>query len=319
MKILIGSLFMYCLVTSESGIALRSRFPAVGKTIRWIGAGIGLVASRSFAYPLSGSETLRLLRSGPEPQPLLEKLLSQDPDAAIRQVAILDSHAGLAVHTGRRCVSATGHAGGADGCAQVTPAAWDTVWQVLVHAFEDTEDEFAARSLAGGEPTELEGGDRRSNQVRALIVVSSSSSGVAQRERLVDLRVDDHPDPVSARQRLRADAPVCQRASEAIDKAFANDLPGPLADLKPLLALSERARIPLPSGTASVRAGARRRGTPGRAAGRHRPFRIERAPAAFCRFRNETSRPRNARTTGSQALSRHFRTLGAATDTEGRG
>ena len=281
MNILLSDLSHSCLVTGKSGIALRSRFPAVGKTRRWIGAGIGLVASRSFANPLSGAKTLRLLRSRAEPQPILEKLLSQDPGAVIRHVTILDPHGHTAVHTGSRCVSAAVHTSGADGCARATTTTWDTAWQVLVHAFENTEDEFAARLLAAGEATELEGGDQRGKQVRTLIVVSSPSSGVAEQERLVDLRVDDHPDPAGARQRLRADASVRQRASEAIDKALTNDLPGTLADLEPLLALSERACIPLPSGAASVRAGASRRGMPGRAAGTHRPFLMERAPLCF--------------------------------------
>ena len=150
MRVLIGRLCNYCWVTSESGIALRSCFAAVGKTRRWIGAGIDLVASRSFAHPHSGSETLRLLRPGSEPRVVREELLSHSRGTANRRAPILDSHGRLAVHTGRRCVSAAGPAGGADGCAQDGTMAWDTVWQMLVHAFENTEDEFADRLLAGG-------------------------------------------------------------------------------------------------------------------------------------------------------------------------
>ncbi|MCX2728063.1 DUF1028 domain-containing protein [Thermomicrobium sp. 4228-Ro] len=148
MNISLCNLCLSCLATDESGIALRSCFSAVGKTRRWIGAGIGLVASRSFAHPLSGAETLRLLRPGSEPGVVREELLSHGRGTANRRAPILDSHGYLAVHTGRRCVSAAGPAGGADGCAQADTMAWDTVWQMLVHAFENTEDEFADWLLA---------------------------------------------------------------------------------------------------------------------------------------------------------------------------
>src|SRR5437773_10675140 len=90
--------------TGELGIAVQSRYFAVGRHVPWIEAGVGVVASQAFANPTYGHEGLCLLRSGQEPRAALEKLLSEDPGQAQRQVAILDVHGRAAVHTGNGCV-----------------------------------------------------------------------------------------------------------------------------------------------------------------------------------------------------------------------
>jgi uncharacterized Ntn-hydrolase superfamily protein len=217
--------------TGELGIALQSCYFAAGRVVPWISAGVGVIASQSFANPVYGYETLRLLRSGLEPQAILDTLLSQDPGAAMRQVAILDVQGRIAVHTGAGCVAAAGHAIGAHCCAQANMMAQDTVWQAMVHAFETTGGQLADRLLAAMEAAEHAGGDLRGKQAAALIVVTGQPSGVAELDRLVDLRVDDHPDPVGEIQRLLYYARAHQRANQAIDKVFANDLPGALVDL----------------------------------------------------------------------------------------
>jgi uncharacterized Ntn-hydrolase superfamily protein len=178
-------------VSNELGIAVQSRYFAVGRVVPWIEAGVGVIASQSFANPAYGHETLRRLRSGQEPQHILEQLLSEDAGAAMRQVAILDAHGRTAVHTGSRCVAAAGHAVGAQCCAQANMMAQATVWQAMVHAFETTAGQLADRLLAAMEAAEHEGGDVRGKQAAALIVVSGQPSGVAELDRLVDLRVDD--------------------------------------------------------------------------------------------------------------------------------
>src|SRR5581483_5125495 len=164
--------------TGELGIAVQSRYFAAGQTVPWIEAGVGVIASQSFANPVYGHETLRLLRSGLEPQPILEKLLSQDPNEATRQVAILDVQGRIAVHTGAKCVSAAGHAMGANCCAQANMMAQDTVWQAMVRAFENAPGAMADRLLAAMEAAEHEGGDLRGKQAASLIVASGKPSGV---------------------------------------------------------------------------------------------------------------------------------------------
>src|SRR5437867_2027454 len=90
--------------TGELGIAVQSRYFAAGRSVPWIEAGVGVIASQALANPVYGHEGLRLLRSGLAPQAVLAKLLSEDPGAAERQVAILDAQGRIAVHTGARCV-----------------------------------------------------------------------------------------------------------------------------------------------------------------------------------------------------------------------
>ena len=116
-----------------------------------ISAGVGVVTSQSFANLLDGYEPLRLLRSRPEPQAILVKLLSQDPGAVMQQVALLDSPRRIVVHMCPRCVSAAGHANGADCCTQANMRVRDAVWQATVHAFKNTEGEISDRMLAGME------------------------------------------------------------------------------------------------------------------------------------------------------------------------
>jgi uncharacterized Ntn-hydrolase superfamily protein len=217
--------------TGELGIALQSRYFAAGQAVPWIEARVGVIASQAIANPVYGYEGLRLLRSGMEPRQILTQLLDKDPGQAMRQVALLDAQGRMAVHTGAQCISAAGHTLGTNCCAQANMMVQDTVWKAMVDAFENARGELADRLMASLEAAEREGGDLRGKQAAALIVVSGNPSGVSQLDRLVDLRVDDHPDPVGEIKRLLSYSRAHQRAARALDKLFSNDLPGALADL----------------------------------------------------------------------------------------
>jgi uncharacterized Ntn-hydrolase superfamily protein len=217
--------------TSELGIAVQSRYFAAGRTVPWIEAGIGAVASQGFANPMHGPEALRLLRAGVAPQASIEQLLSRDAGAAQRQVAILDLQGRVAVHTGDRCVAAAGHAIGTNCCAQANMMARDTVWQAMVQAFEVAPGELADRLIAAMDAAEREGGDLRGKQAAALIVVAGQPSGVPQLDHPIDLRVDDHPDPISELKRLLRYSRAHQLANRALHKISATDFPGALSDL----------------------------------------------------------------------------------------
>jgi uncharacterized Ntn-hydrolase superfamily protein len=242
--------------TSELGIAVQSRYFAAGRVVPWIEAGVGAIASQAFATPVYGHEGLRLLRSGLEPQAILDQLISEDPGEAQRQVAILDLQGRVAVHTGAKCVAAAGHAIGANCSAQANMMARDTVWGAMVHAFENSRGGLADRLLAAMEAAEREGGDVRGRQAASLIVVSGKASGVPRLDHVVDLRLDDHPDPVAEIKRLLSYSRAHQRASRATGKASANDLTGALTDLDACCAaypdepefLFRRAMVLLPLG-----------------------------------------------------------------------
>jgi uncharacterized Ntn-hydrolase superfamily protein len=183
------------------------------------------------ANPVYGHEGLRLLRTGEEPQRILHRLVNDDPGQAVRQVAILDAQGRMAVHTGASCVAAAGHARGVTCCAQANMMARDTVWDAMVQAFEHAGGEMADRLLAALRAAEREGGDIRGRQAAALVVVAGKTSTPSGMDRVVDVRVDDHPDPVAELARLLDYARAHQRASQAIEKLSAGNLPEALAEL----------------------------------------------------------------------------------------
>jgi uncharacterized Ntn-hydrolase superfamily protein len=217
--------------TGELGIAVQSRFFAAGRLVPWIESGVGAIASQSFVNPVYGPEGLRLLHAGLSPQDTLDKLVSEDADAAIRQVAILDGHGRVAVHTGASCVAAAGHATGMQCSAQANMMAHDTVWQAMIDAFERASGDLAERLLEALQAAERAGGDLRGRQAAALIVVSGQPSTAPGGDRRVDLRIDDHPDPVGEIKRLLSYARAHQRANQSAEKISAGDFSGALADL----------------------------------------------------------------------------------------
>ncbi len=218
--------------TGDLGIAVQSRYFAAGLVVPWIEAGVGVIASQSFANPLYGHEGLRRLQTGMAPHEVLAALVGEDSGEATRQVAIMDAQGRVAVHTGAKCVAAAGHAFGLNCTAQANMMASDTVWRAMVDSFETASGDLADRLVAALEAAEREGGDLRGKQAAGLIVVSGRPSGVDKLDRLVDLRVDDHADPVGEIKRLLryARAHTCVR--QATDKAVAGDFSGALADLE---------------------------------------------------------------------------------------
>jgi uncharacterized Ntn-hydrolase superfamily protein len=217
--------------TGELGIAVQSRSFAAGRFVPSIEAGVGVIASQSFVNPAYGPEGLRLLRAGLSPQAALETLLSQDPGAALRQVAILDTHGRIAAHTGRSCVAAAGHATGLQCSAQANMMAHDTVWPAMIAAFEHTSGDLAERLLAAMQAAERAGGDLRGRQAAALIVVPGQLAAAPTADRRVDLRIDDHPDPVGEIGRLLSYARAHERANQAVEKTVAGNFSAALDDL----------------------------------------------------------------------------------------
>jgi uncharacterized Ntn-hydrolase superfamily protein len=217
--------------TGELGIAVQSRYFAVGCAVPWIEAGVGVIASQAFTNPVYGQEGLRLLRSGLQPQEVLGRLLREDEGQAVRQVAIVDAHGRTALHTGTQCVAAAGHSTGSNCCAQANMMAKDTVWEAMVQAFERGVGRLADRLVAAMEAAEREGGDLRGKQSASLFVVSGPSASAVPQDRFLDLRVDDHWDLVAEIKRLLSYARSRQRADQAVQKAMAQDVSGALADL----------------------------------------------------------------------------------------
>jgi uncharacterized Ntn-hydrolase superfamily protein len=221
--------------TGELGLAVQSRFFAAGRLTAWIEAGVGAVASQAFAEPRYGYEGLALLKRAAAPQAALDQLTQQDQDPEIRQVAIGDTRGTFAVRTGARCVQAAGHALGANCVAQANMMTRDTVWSAMTTAFEATPGALEDRLLAALEAAESEGGDIRGAQAAALIVVSGEAVQHPALGRRLDLRVDDHSDPVGEVRRQLAYARAHQQALEATARIQAGDTAGARAELEAAL------------------------------------------------------------------------------------
>ena len=191
--------------TGDFGVAVQSHWFQVGTVVPWAEAGVGAVATQSFARIDYGPRGLELMRQGKSAKEALDQLVAQDPERDVRQVAMVDAQGRVAVWTGPRCIVAAGHQTGNDGkgySVQANLMDKATVWPAMAKAFESAKGDLADRMLAALEAAQAEGGDIRGSQSAALIVVKAKSSGEPWKDRLVDVRVDDNPRPLAELRRL---------------------------------------------------------------------------------------------------------------------
>jgi len=188
--------------TGQLGVAVQSHWFSVGPIVPWAEAGVGAIATQSFVEVSYGPLGLELIKSGKTPEEALRALVSADKNQDVRQVAMVDAQGRVAAHTGKNCIPEAGHTIGDGFSCQANLMLKDTVWDAMAEAFRNTEGELADRLVAALEAAEAEGGDIRGKQSAALIVVKGKSSGLWWRDRLYDLRIEDHPDPVPELKRL---------------------------------------------------------------------------------------------------------------------
>ncbi|MGH9831394.1 MAG: DUF1028 domain-containing protein [Blastocatellia bacterium] len=188
--------------TGQLGVAVQSNWFSVGAIVPWAEAGVGAVATQSFVEPAYGPLGLALMRAGKSAPDALKSLLAGDAQASVRQVAMIDAQGRVATHTGEHCIVAAGHRAGANFSAQANLMLKDTVWDAMARAFENTKGELVDRLMAALDAAQAEGGDIRGKQSAAIIVVSGKPTGRSWADRLFDLRVEDHPEPVVELKRL---------------------------------------------------------------------------------------------------------------------
>ena len=198
--------------TGELGAAVQSHWFSVGSLCTWARAGVGAVATQSVVEPAFGPHALDRMQDGAGAQDALGELIGADPLGAVRQVAVVDANGGAAVHTGAQCIPCAGDAAGAHWSCQANMMARDTVPQAMSAAFEHAEGDLAERLVAALRAAEGEGGDVRGRQSAALLVVPAEGEPWETR---VDLRVEDHRDPIEEIARLLA----LQRAYELAGRA----------------------------------------------------------------------------------------------------
>jgi uncharacterized Ntn-hydrolase superfamily protein len=189
--------------TGEMGVAVQSHWFSVGTLVSWGEAGVGVVATQSFVNPAFGPDGLNLMKEGKSAQDVLELLIKADDGRDVRQLGILDKNGNTAAYTGSRCVPFAGHISGTNYSVQANMMASETVWAAMEKAFLDSKKlPLAERLMAALEAAQAEGGDIRGKQSAALLVVRAESTGNIWEDRVVDLRIDDHENPIEEMKRL---------------------------------------------------------------------------------------------------------------------
>ena len=205
--------------TGELGVAVQSHWFAVGGVI-WAEAEVGAVASQAFTDPIYGAMGLELMGIGRSAPDVLAGLLAVDKDREVRQVAMVDSKGLVAVHTGNQTISDAGHITGNEYSVQANMMLNPTVPPAMATAFEAATGDLAERMLAALDAAEAEGGDVRGRQSAAMLVVKPKSTRRPWADKLFDLRVDDHREPLVELRRL-ANVQRAYMAKSAGDAAFA--------------------------------------------------------------------------------------------------
>lgn len=189
--------------TGEMAVAVQSHWFSVGTAVSWGEAGVGVVATQSFTNKSFGLRGLALLKQGSSPREALDLLLSDDPGKDYRQVAILDKQGRVATHTGKSCIDYAGHANGPDFSVQANMMLNDQVVPAMEKAWKENHSlPLAERMVAVLKAAQQVGGDIRGKQSAALLIVAPEGSAAPWNDVLLDLRVDDAPDPISEIDRL---------------------------------------------------------------------------------------------------------------------
>jgi uncharacterized Ntn-hydrolase superfamily protein len=188
--------------TGEFGAAVQSHWFSVGSIVPWAESGVGAIATQSFVEVSYGPLGLELMRAGKSAEEALSALVRADKNESVRQVAMVDAQGRVAAHTGKNCIPEAGHFIGDGFSCQANLMLKNTVWKAMAQAYQSAEGELVDRLLAALEAAEREGGDIRGKQSAAIIIVKGKSSGVWWKDRIYDLRVEDHRDPVGELKRL---------------------------------------------------------------------------------------------------------------------
>jgi uncharacterized Ntn-hydrolase superfamily protein len=188
--------------TGEMGVAVQSHWFSVGSIVAWGEAGIGVVATQSFVNPAFGPDGLELLKKGMTAPEALDKLIESDSGRDVRQLAILDVNGNVKSYTGKNCISGAGNIVGENYSVQANLMLNDKVPGAMSEAFERSKGPLAERMLAALFAAQSVGGDIRGKQSACLLVVRGKSTGKVWEDRLIDLRVEDSPEPIEELSRL---------------------------------------------------------------------------------------------------------------------
>ena len=192
--------------TGDLGVAVQSKFFGVGSVVPWAKAKVGAIATQSYANVAYGPDGLALLAAGKTAKETLKQLTDVDDRRDSRQAGIVDAKGTSASFTGAKCNAWAGHREGTNFCVQGNILASENVVKAMAAGFENARkvegSELADWLMAALEAGQAEGGDTRGKQSAALLVVREKSGYGNANDRYIDLRVEDHPEPIQELARL---------------------------------------------------------------------------------------------------------------------
>ena len=191
--------------TGRFGIAVQSHFLGVGATVPWLEAGVGAIATQASVNISFGPIGLELLRAGRSADEVVAALVASDQQAQVRQLGVVDATGRAAAHTGADCIPACGHLVRDGFTVQGNLLERDSCWPAMAAAYEAALADgapFVERLLRTMEAAEGEGGDVRGRQSAAIMVFAAGLQQAAWRGRIMDMRIEDHPDPVPELRRI---------------------------------------------------------------------------------------------------------------------
>lgn len=188
--------------TGELGVAVASRFFAVGHVVPWAKAGVGAVATQSFMNTSFGWRGLELLEKGLNPEEVVKVLIRNDDNPTQRQMGIVSADGKSATYTGEKCLAWAGGRKGPNYAIQGNILAREAVVTAMEKAFLETKGTLAERLYAALTAGEKQGGDSRGKQSAALLVVKQGAGYGGYTDQAIDIRVDDHAEPFKELGRL---------------------------------------------------------------------------------------------------------------------
>lgn len=186
----------------ELGVAVQSKFLAVGALVLWVEAKVGAVATQARTNGQYGLTVLHELKQGKGVENTLRQIIAEDPDSQSRQIGIIDARGNGVAFTGDACLPWAGHLVGEHFCCQGNCLADRSVLDAMADTYVQTNGDLAARLIKALEAAQYYGGDRRGQQSAALLVKSPKLQLIGNIDTLIDLRVDDHHQPVEELERL---------------------------------------------------------------------------------------------------------------------
>lgn len=188
--------------TGEVGVAVQSKFLAVGSVVPWVKAGVGAIATQSWANTSYGPRGWTLLEQGLSPEEVVEELVDGDEGKNLRQVAVVSANGEAAAFTGAECFDWAGHKVGRHHSAQGNILVSEVTVTAMRETFERATGTLAERLLEALAAAQQAGGDSRGKQSAAVYVQQEGAGYGGYNDVKVDLRVDDHPEPIDELQRL---------------------------------------------------------------------------------------------------------------------